>query len=135
MTPFGASISCQTDGLTFDSKKTNPNPPPPYVTVGIRCLWCCAWFLRKIKHRNVKKCPYKLFQIDGFMIIADAFPPWHCVSKHLNAPDLHTAKSSAFIEVLTLMIINNQVHLISSTWMLLPLKIPMEAVNGVSMFS
>ena len=35
-------------------------------------------------------------------IIADVFPPWHCVNTHLNAPDQQTDKPSAFIEVLTL---------------------------------
>jgi len=27
--------------------------------------------------------------------------PWHCVKTHLNAPDQQTAKTSAFIEVIT----------------------------------
>ena len=35
-------------------------------------------------------------------IIADGLPPWHCVNTHLNAPDQQTAKTSAFIEVVTL---------------------------------
>lgn len=37
-----------------------------------------------------------------FKIIADISPPWHCVTTHLNAAHLPTAKTSAFIEVLTL---------------------------------
>ena len=36
------------------------------------------------------------------MITAYVFPPWHCVNTHLNAPDQQTAKSLAFIEVITL---------------------------------
>jgi len=35
-------------------------------------------------------------------IIADVFPPWHCVSTHLNALDQQTAKTSAFIQLVTL---------------------------------
>ncbi|MEE6526683.1 hypothetical protein FKM82_027469 [Ascaphus truei] len=35
-------------------------------------------------------------------IIADVFPPWHCVNTHLNAPDQQTAKTSTFIEEVTL---------------------------------
>jgi len=35
-------------------------------------------------------------------IIADVFPPWHCVNTHVNGSDQHTAKTSAFIKVLTL---------------------------------
>ncbi len=46
-------------------------------------------------------------QIDGSnncfsKIIADVLTPWHCVNTHLKAPDQQTAKTSAFIEVLTL---------------------------------
>ena len=32
-------------------------------------------------------------------IIAEVFPPWHCVNTHLNAPDRQTAKTSSFIEM------------------------------------
>lgn len=35
-------------------------------------------------------------------IIADIFLPWHHVKIHLNAPDKQTAKTYAFIEMLTL---------------------------------
>jgi len=35
-------------------------------------------------------------------IIAYVFPFWHCMDTHLNVPDEQTAKTSAFIEVLTL---------------------------------
>jgi len=35
-------------------------------------------------------------------IIADVFPPWHCVNTHLNLPEQQTDKTFAFIEVLTL---------------------------------
>ncbi len=35
-------------------------------------------------------------------IIADVLPPWHCANTHLKASDQQTAKTSAFIEVLTL---------------------------------
>ena len=38
-------------------------------------------------------------------ISADVFPPWHCVDTHLNAPEQQTDLTSAFIEVLTLMMI------------------------------
>ncbi len=46
-------------------------------------------------------------QIDGSnnrfsKIIADVLPLWHCVNTHLKAPDQQTAKTSTFIEVLTL---------------------------------
>jgi len=34
-------------------------------------------------------------------IVADVFPPWHCVNTHLNAPDQQTDKTWAFIEELT----------------------------------
>lgn len=35
-----------------------------------------------------------------FKIIADTFPPWHCVNTHLNAPNHKTAKTSAFTHLL-----------------------------------
>ncbi|MEE6522716.1 hypothetical protein FKM82_021325 [Ascaphus truei] len=35
-------------------------------------------------------------------IIADVFPPWHCVNTHLNAPDQQNVKTPAFIEMVTL---------------------------------
>jgi len=35
-------------------------------------------------------------------IIADVFPLWNCVSTQLNAPDQQTAKTSAFIELVTI---------------------------------
>ena len=34
--------------------------------------------------------------------IAYVFPPWYCANTHLNALDQQTAKTSAFIEVVTL---------------------------------
>ena len=34
-------------------------------------------------------------------IIADVFPPWHCVNTHLNAADQQTNKTFALLEVLT----------------------------------
>ena len=36
------------------------------------------------------------------MIIADVFPPWHCVNTYLNAPDQQIAKTLAFLKVVTL---------------------------------
>ena len=51
-------------------------------------------------------------------IIADVFPPLHCVNTHLNASDQQTEKTSAVIEVLTLDD-DQLVHLISSTRVLL----------------
>ena len=36
------------------------------------------------------------------MIIADVFPPWHCVDTHLNAPDQQTTKTLTFIEEISL---------------------------------
>ena len=40
---------------------------------------------------------------NGFTTItADVFPPSHCVNTNLNAPDQQTAKTSAFIDVVTL---------------------------------
>jgi len=51
-------------------------------------------------------------------IIADVFPPWHCVITQLNAPDQQTDKTSAFIEMLTLA--HDQLfNLISCTWLIL----------------
>ncbi len=44
---------------------------------------------------------FKLFTI-LFKIIADVFSLWHIFNTHLKAPDQQTAKTSAFIEVLTL---------------------------------
>ena len=57
-------------------------------------------------------------------IIADIFPPWHCVNTHLNVPDQQTAKTLASIEVITL-----ADQFLKSTWLLLSLLIPMEAVR------
>ena len=62
-------------------------------------------------------------------ITADAFPPWHCVNTHLNAPDQQTDKTSAFREVLTLTDDQLISALISRIWMLLILLIPVEAVR------
>ena len=52
-------------------------------------------------------------------IIADVFPPWHCVNTHLNSPDQQTDKTSDFMEVLTLTDDQLISALISSTWLLL----------------
>ncbi len=52
---------------------------------------------------------------DTFFILGWSNPltPWHCVNTHLNASDQQTAKTSAFIEVLTLA--NDQ--LIKDIWL------------------
>ena len=60
-------------------------------------------------------------------IIADDFLPSHSVNTHLNAPDHQTAKTSAFIEVLTL----TDKQLIKSiwlVWLIITLLIPVEAI-------
>ena len=51
-------------------------------------------------------------------IIADVFPPWHRVNKHLDAAEQQTDKTSAFIELLTLTDDQLIRALISSTWLL-----------------
>jgi len=64
-------------------------------------------------------------------IIADVFPPWHCVNTHPNAPDQQTNKSSAFIyrDDHTYWWSANQGHLNNSAWLLLiTLLIPQVAV-------
>ena len=47
------------------------------------------------------------------MIIADMFPPWHCVNTHLNAPDQQPAKTLAFVEAVTLA----DAHLLKGIWL------------------
>ena len=64
------------------------------------------------------------------MITVDVFPPWHCANAHLNVPDQKTVKTTAFIEVG--LFADDQItqgHLISSTWLLFSLLIPMKAVR------
>ena len=62
-------------------------------------------------------------------IIADVFPPWHRVNTHLDAAEQQTDRTSAFIEELTLTDDQLVRALISSTWLLLTLLIPVEAVR------
>jgi len=62
-------------------------------------------------------------------IIADVFPPWHRVNTHLDAAEQQTDQTPAFIEVLTLTEDQLIRALISSTWLLLTLLIPVEAVR------
>jgi len=63
-------------------------------------------------------------------IIADVFPPWHCVKTHLNAPEQETARMSDFKKLLTL----GNVKLIKYIWLLLNLFFPMEAVRVYLVF-
>lgn len=53
--------------------------------------------------------------------------PWHCVHEHLNAPDLQTVKTYAFIQV-------NQVHFVSNILLLLNLLIHMETARVIPQF-
>ena len=57
-------------------------------------------------------------------VIADVFPPWHRVNTHLE-----TDRTSAFIELLTLTDDQLIRALISSSWLLLSLLVPVEAVR------
>lgn len=55
---------------------------------------------------------------------------------HLNAPDLQPAKTSAFIEAVTLSDDQfYQVHFINSTWLLLTLLVPLEALRIFLVFN
>ena len=62
-------------------------------------------------------------------IIADVFPPWHRVNTHLDAAEQQTDRNSAFIELLTLTDDQLIRALISSSWLLLTLLVPVEAVR------
>lgn len=55
---------------------------------------------------------------------------------HLNAPDLQPAKTSFFLEAVTLSDDQfYQVHFINSTWLLLTLLVPLEALRIFFVFN